>query len=150
MKHAVLVIVMLTTVLNAKNASRNRLGVLLRMQSVPCGAAEASTFSKAIFGAAASAPAQDDRFCQEYILRSEGLYYRIRSRDRKHPVLLPIGEQAQFYLRRDRMLLQVEDFDSKAYEFSVLAIVPENHGDRLRQQPLESKDPSEPLQETPQ
>ncbi|HYU47686.1 MAG TPA: hypothetical protein VEK84_16110 [Terriglobales bacterium] len=148
MKRALMVVVMCTAVLNAKNASRNRLGVLLRMESVPCGVAEASGFSKALLGAPTPAPMQDGRLCQEYVLRSEGLYYRIRSRDRKHPVLLPIGEQAQFHLHRDRMLLQVEDFDSKAYEFTVLAIVPENHGERLRQQPVENKDSSEPLQET--
>jgi len=135
MKRALIVVVMCTAVLNAKNASRNRLGVLLRMESVPCGVAEASGFSKALLGAPAPMPVpmQDDRLCQEYVLRSEGLYYRIRSRDRKHPVLLPIGEQAQFHLHRDRLLLQVEDADSKTYEFSVLAIVPENHGDHFQQ-----------------
>jgi hypothetical protein len=150
MKRALIVVVMCTVVLNAKNASRNRLGVLLRMESVPCGVAEASGFSKALLGAPAPMPVpmQDDRLCQEYVLRSEGLYYRIRSRDRKHPVLLPIGEQAQFHLHRDRLLLQVEDADSKTYEFSVLAIVPENHGDHFQQQPVENKDSSEPLRET--
>ena len=148
MKRVLIVVVMCTAVLSARNASRNRLGVLLRMESVPCGAVEASAFSKAVLGAPAPVPVQDDRLCQEYVLRSEGLYYRIRSRDRKHPVLLPIGEQAQFRLHRDRMLLQVEDFDSKSYEFTVLAIVPENHGERLRQQPVDNKGSSEPLQET--
>ena len=148
MKRALIVIVMFTAVLQAKNASRNRLGVLLRMESVPCGAVEASSFSKAMLGAPAPVPVQDERLCQEYVLRSEGLYYRIRSRDRKHPVLLPIGEQAQFHLHRDRMVLQIEDFDSKAYEFSVLAIVPENHGERFGQRPVENKDASDPLQET--
>ena len=148
MKRVLIVVVMCTAVLSARNASRNRLGVLLRMESVPCGAVEASAFSKAVLGAPAPVPVQDDRLCQEYVLRSEGLYYRIRSRDRKHPVLLPIGEQAQFRLHRDRMLLQVEDFDSKSYEFTVLAIVPEKHGDRFRQQTVENKDPSDPLQET--
>jgi hypothetical protein len=150
MKRLLVVVVMCTAVLNAKNASRNRLGVLLRMESVPCGAVEASAFSKALFGAPAPmpAPVQDDRLCQEYVLRSEGLYYRIRSRDRRHPVLLPIGEQAQFRLHRDRMLLQVEDAQSKTYEFSVLAIVPENHREHFRQQSVENKNSSEPLQET--
>lgn len=148
MKRVLIVVVMFTAVLSAKDVSRNRLGVLLRMESVPCGVVEGSGFSKALLGAPAPLPVQDDRLCQEYVLRSEGLYYRIRSRDRKHPVLLPIGEQAQFRLHRDRMLLQVEDFDSKAYEFSVLAIVPENHGDRLRRQPVENKDSSDALQET--
>jgi hypothetical protein len=150
MKRALIVVVIFTAVLSAKNASRNRLGILLRMESVPCSAAEASAFSKVLFGAPMPAPVPDERLCQEYVLRSEGLYYRIRSRDRKHPVLLPIGEQAQFRLHRDRMLLQVEDFDSKPYEFSVLAIVPESHGDPFMQQSVEKKYLSEPLQETVQ
>ena len=148
MKRMLIVVVMFTSFLNAKNASRNRLGVLVRMETVPCGVAEASGFSKAMLGAPDPTPVRDDRLCQEYVLRSEGLYYRIRSKDRKHPVLLPIGEQAQFRLQRDRMLLQVEDFDSKAYEFSVLAIVPENHVERSRQPPLLKKEGPEPLQET--
>jgi hypothetical protein len=148
MKRALIVVVMFTAVLNAKNASRNRLGILLRMESVPCGAVEASGFSKALLGAPMPTPGQEDRLCQEYVLRSEGLYYRIRSRDRKHPVLLPIGEQAQFRLHRDRMLLQVEDADSKTYEFSVLAILPENHGEHFRQQSVQDRDSSEPSQET--
>jgi hypothetical protein len=148
MKRALIVIVMCTALLNAKNASRNRTGILLRMESVPCGIVEPGIFSKAMLGAPVPAPVQDDRLCQEYVLRSEGLYYRIRSRDRKHAVLLPIVEQAQFHLHRDRLLLQVEDPESKSYEFSVLAIVPEQHWDRLRQQPVENKDSSPPLQET--
>lgn len=150
MKRALIliVVVIFTAVLSAKNASRNRLGILLRMESVPCSAAEANGFGKVLFGAPTPAPVPEERLCQEYVLLSEGLYYRIRSKSRKHPVLLPIGEQAQFRLHRDRMLVQVEDFDSKPYEFSVLAIVPENHGGRFMQQSVEKKDLSEPLQET--
>jgi hypothetical protein len=150
MKCALMVVLIFSAVASAKNVSRNRQGVLLRMESVPCSIAEASGVSKALFGAPVPPPVQDERLCQEYVLQSEGLYYRIRSRDRKHPVLLPIGEQAQFRLRRDRMLLQVEDFDSKVFEFSVLAIVPGNHWGRFRQHPVENKDSSEPLQETVQ
>ena len=90
MKRALIVVVLFTAVLNAKNASRNRLGVLLRMESVPCGAVEASGFSKALLGAPAPMPVQDDRLCQEYVLRSEGLYYRIRSRDGR-PAAWAIG-----------------------------------------------------------
>jgi hypothetical protein len=54
MKRALIVVVLCTAVLNAKNASRNRLGVLLRMESVPCGAVEASAFSKGNAGSAST------------------------------------------------------------------------------------------------
>jgi hypothetical protein len=50
--------------------------------------------------------------------------YRIRPRDEKHPVLLPVGEQAQFRLQRDKMLLRVEDLDSKEREYIVVSMTP--------------------------
>jgi hypothetical protein len=50
--------------------------------------------------------------------------YRIRPRDEKHPVLLPVGEQAQFRMEKDKMLLRVEDLDSKDREYIVVSMTP--------------------------
>jgi hypothetical protein len=127
MKKSLVVVVMFAAALAAKNVPRNHVGELLSMVSVPCGAAETSSLGNALLGAPQSVPIQEERLCAEYILHSEGLYYRIRSKDRKHPVLLPIGEQAQFHLEKGHMLLQVEDFDQEVHQFSVLAIIPETH-----------------------
>lgn len=113
----------------AKSRRQNHIGQLLTMETVHCGPDDASALSKAIFGG--PVPGPEERLCPEYILQSEGLYYRIRPRDHKHPALLPIGEQAQFHFEKDRMLLQIEDFDDQTYEFSVLAIIPENHSQSL-------------------
>ncbi len=110
---------------HAKNRKQNHIGQLLRMVTVHCGPDDVNGLSKAIFGG--PVPGPQERLCPEYILQSEGLYYRIRPRDHKHPALLPIGEQAQFHFEKDRMLLQIEDFDDQTYEFAVLAIIPENH-----------------------
>jgi hypothetical protein len=38
--------------------------------------------------------------------------YRIRPRDDKHPVLLPVGEKAQFRIQKDKML-RLEHADDK-------------------------------------
>ena len=54
--------------------------------------------------------------CQEYLLQSDTLFYRIRPRDEKHPILLPVGQTAQFRIQKDTMLLQVEDVDDKERE----------------------------------
>ena len=62
--------------------------------------------------------------CQEYVLQTERVIYRIRPRDEKHPVLLPIGEQAQFRMQKDKMLLRVEDLDSKEREYIVVSMTP--------------------------
>ena len=62
--------------------------------------------------------------CQEYVLQTEKVVYRIRPRDEKHPMLLPVGEQAQFRLQKDKMLLRVESHDSKEREYIVVSMTP--------------------------
>jgi len=54
--------------------------------------------------------------------------YRIRPRDEKHPVLLPVGQKAQFRIHKDKMLLQVEDIDEKEREYSVVSATPRQSG----------------------
>lgn len=58
------------------------------------------------------------------MLQTDRVIYRIRPRDEKHPVLLPVGEQAQFRLQKDKMLLSVEDLDSKEREYVVVSMTP--------------------------
>jgi hypothetical protein len=57
-------------------------------------------------------------------MQSDSVIYRIRPRDEKHPVLLPVGQKAQFRIQKDKMLLQVEDGDSKEREYSVVSMTP--------------------------
>lgn len=132
MKRTLAAFVIFTAVLNAKEPPRNHQGVLLRMESVACGPSESNPVGNAIFGRPTVSDPSEERFCPEYILRSEGLLYRIRQRAGKHSNLLPIGATAQFRFNKFRMLLQVEDFDGRDYEFHVMAIIPENHGDSVK------------------
>jgi hypothetical protein len=62
--------------------------------------------------------------CQEYILRSDRLIYRIRPKDDKHPTLLPVGEAAEFRIHRDKMLLRVPESDGKEREYIVVSMTP--------------------------
>jgi len=62
--------------------------------------------------------------CQEYLLQSDTVIYRIRPRDDKRPVLLPVGEKAQFRIQKDKMLLRVEDLDDKEREYNVVSMTP--------------------------
>jgi len=43
--------------------------------------------------------------CQEYVIQTDQVLYRIRPKDDKHPLLLPIGQNAQFRLEKNKMLL---------------------------------------------
>lgn len=126
MRRTLVAVVVLGAILSAKEVPRNHRGVLLRMESVPCGGAESNAISNAVFGTPTAGDTREERFCAEYILRSEGLLYRIRQKARKGPTLLPIGQAAQFRIEKDRVLLQVEGFDRKVHEFFVMAMEPED------------------------
>lgn len=96
------------------------------MDSVQCGMSEkdGKNFAGEMLGTDSGSKKTKELLCQEYLLQSERIIYRIRPRDEKHPVLLPVGEQAQFRLQKDKMLLRVEDLDSKEREYIVVSMTP--------------------------
>ena len=67
--------------------------------------------------------------CQQYTLETSSLVYTVRPKTDKHPALLPIGENAQFRLEKDKMLLRVEDLDGKEREYIVVSMVPRESDD---------------------
>jgi hypothetical protein len=110
----------------AKEPKHYQSGKLLQMDSVPCGTAEkdGKSFAGEILGTDSGSKKTQEVLCQEYILQAERVIYRIRPRDEKHPVLLPVGEQAQFRLEKDKMMLRVEDLDDKEREYIVVTMTP--------------------------
>jgi hypothetical protein len=110
----------------AKDPKAYQTGKLLQMDSVSCGMAEkdAKSFAGEMLGTDSGSKKTQEVLCQEYVLQAERVIYRIRPRDEKHPVLLPVGEQAQFRLQKDKMLLRVEDLDSKEREYVVVSMTP--------------------------
>src|SRR5690348_7396414 len=110
----------------AKEPKPYQTGKLLQMDSVSCGMAEkdAKSFAGEMLGTDSGSKKTKEVLCQEYVLQTERVIYRIRPRDDKHPVLLPIGEQAQFRMQKDKMLLRVEDLDSKEREYIVVSMTP--------------------------
>lgn len=102
-------------------------GRLMSMESVSCGYAENSgkTFVGEIVGTDGAHKKTKEMLCQEYILRGERVLYRIRPRDEKHPLLLPIGEDADFRIQKDRLFLKVTEFDSgKERDYNVVSMTP--------------------------
>ena len=110
----------------AKDPKPYQTGKLLQMDSVQCGTAEKASTSVAgeMLGTDSGSKKTQEVLCQEYVLQAERVIYHIRPRDEKHPVLLPVGEQAQFRLQKDKMLLRVEDLDSKEREYIVVSMTP--------------------------
>lgn len=111
-KSLVLATILFAAAAYAKEPRAYQSGKVLQMDSVQCGADEKD--GKSLAG----------ETCQEYVLQTERVVYRIRPWDAKHPVLLPVGEDAQFRIEKDKMLLRVEDLDSKEREYSVISMTP--------------------------
>lgn len=122
----VMAVVLLASVAYAKEPKPHQGGKLLQMESVACGVDENSGKSLAgeIIGTDGAHKKTHELLCQEYILQSDKVIYRIRPRDEKHPVLLPVGEQAQFRMEKDKMVLRVEDLDNKDREYVVVSMTP--------------------------
>ncbi len=87
----------------AKDPKAYQTGSLVQMESVQCGTNET---------------------CQEYVLQSDRVTYRIRPRNERHSVLLSVGERAEFRLQKDKMLLRGENVESKEREYIVVSMTP--------------------------
>jgi len=110
----------------AKDAPAYEKGVLMQMESSSCGYAEkdGKTVAGQIFGTDGQHKNTKEVLCQEYVLQAERVTYRIRPKDDKHPVLLPVGETAQFRIHKDKLLLRVPEADGKEREYLVLSMTP--------------------------
>jgi hypothetical protein len=122
----VLLAVMIVSSAHAKEPKKHEAGELLQMDSVECGYDEKSgkSFAGEMLGTDSGHKKTHALLCQEYVLQSERVIYRIRPKDEKHPVLLPVGERAQFRLQKDKMILRVEDLDDKDREYLVVSMTP--------------------------
>ncbi len=118
--------VLLVPLAQAKQPREHQTGTLLQMDSVECGVDENSgkSFVGEMVGTDSAHKKTHALLCQEYLLQSDTVIYRIRPRDEKHPALLPVGQDAQFRIHKDKMLLQVEDLDDKEREYTVVSMTP--------------------------
>ncbi len=125
-KTTLCVVLGLVSMTFAKDPKAYQTGKLLQMDSVTCGTAEkdAKSFAGDMLGSDSGSKKTQELLCQEYVLQGDRVIYRIRPHDEKHPVLLPVGERAQFRLQKDKLLLRMEDLDSKEREYVVVSMTP--------------------------
>jgi hypothetical protein len=125
MKKALLLAAGLTVIwpVQAKEKSHEK-GVLLQMESSPCGYAEkgSKTIAGEILGTDGEHKNTKEMLCPEYVLQGERVIYRIRPKDDKHPELLPIGETAEFRIQKDKLILRVPEVNDKEREYSVVSM----------------------------
>ena len=108
-----------------KKKQANR-GMLEKMEAVPCGVKESGiTGLGSLFASAGIEHVNsDEKLCPQYLLRTDDMEYHIRPTDKKHPVILPIGKEGEFKLKKDHMSMKVPDGDKKTRNYQVVAIKP--------------------------
>jgi len=119
-------VLLMACVAYARDPKPRQSGKLSQMESVACGVDENSgkSFVGELVGTDSAHKKTHELLCQEYVLVTDRVIYRIRPRDEKHPVLLPVGEQAQFRMEKDKMVLRVEDLADKDRQYTVVSMTP--------------------------
>jgi hypothetical protein len=130
-----LIFVLTAASAHARAQRAHESGTLLEMDSVECGTDQKSgkSFAGEMLGTDSAHQKTHMLLCPEYLLQTDRIIYRIRPKDDKHPVLLPVGEKAQFRMVKDKIKLRVEDLDDKERDYIVVSMTP-------RQQRAETAD----------
>lgn len=100
--------------------------MLEKMEAVPCGAKEKGvTGLRTVWASAGITHVNsDEKLCPQYMVVSDDMEYHIRPTDTKHPVILPVGHEITFKIKKDHMILRVADGDQKSMTYAVVAMTP--------------------------
>jgi len=104
-------------------------GMIESMQSLPCGVKQRGLAGLGagvgtVFGSiGATAVNSNEKLCPQYLLRTDELEYHIRPLDGKHPVLLPIGQEAEFKIKKDRLYLKVPEGDKNSRKMRAYQVI---------------------------
>lgn len=101
-------------------------GLLEKMEAVPCGAKQTGLSGLgALWGSAGITHINsNEKLCPQYLLRTDEMDYEIRPIDLKHATLLPIGQEGEFRIKKNEMILIIADQKAKNYE--VVSMNPAN------------------------
>ena len=78
-------------------------GTIVSMTAVPCGS-QGKRHKKT-----------QELLCKEYVLRSETMEYHIRQAEAKHIVILPVGQETEFRIDKDRVRVRVPGRPRRVY-----------------------------------
>jgi hypothetical protein len=108
----------------AKDKKHLQRGMLEKMQAIPCGVKERGLTS--LGGLWAGIGVQhvnsNEKLCPQYLFRTDQMDYQIRPLDEKHAALLPVGQEAEFKIKKDKLFLRVPDGDHKLRAYQVVSM----------------------------
>jgi hypothetical protein len=119
-------IVLAVSVPAGAGKKKHERGLIEKMEAVPCGAKERGiTGLGSVFASAGIEHVNsEEKLCPQYLLRTDEMDYHIRPLDKKHPVILPVGQEAEFRIDKDRLYLKFPDGDRKTRSYQVVAMKP--------------------------
>lgn len=111
---------------NKKHAQR---AMIEKMEAVPCGAKEHGLTGLGSIWASVGITSvnSDEKLCPQYMLHTDDMEYHIRPMDHKHPILLPIGQEAELKVHKDVIEMRIPDGDRKQRRYQVVVMKPIDH-----------------------
>lgn len=108
----------------AKDPIIYQTGHLTEMRPVSCGYAEISgkSFVEEFVSGDGLNGKNKELLCQEYVLKSDKILFHIRPKEEKRATLLPIGEEAKFRIKKDRLMLAIPEIGAKESEYFVVSM----------------------------
>jgi D-serine deaminase-like pyridoxal phosphate-dependent protein len=112
-------------------------GTLLSMDSQSCGTTQngGKTVAGEILGTDSEKSTTEQVLCQDYVLQAEHIVYRIRLKDGKHPVLLPVGDSVEFRIEKSSLFLRDPETNQKEREYTVISMQPRTDVKDARNEP---------------
>lgn len=102
-----------------------------KMEAVPCGAKEHGMTGLGTVWASVGITSvnSDEKLCPQYMLRTDDMEYHIRPLDHKHPAILPVGQEGEFKLTKDRLDMRIVDGDHKVRHYQIVGMKPIDHSE---------------------
>ena len=99
------------------------------MEAVPCGAKQTGLAGLgALWGSVGITHINSkEQMCPQYLLRTDDMDYEIRPIDLKHATILPIGQEGEFKIKKNEMILTMtQGPNHKARSYEVVSMNPAN------------------------
>jgi hypothetical protein len=110
---------------NKKKKQPDR-AMLEKMDAVPCGAKQKGVTGLGSIWASVGITHinSDEKLCPRYLLRTDDMEYEIQPTEKKHPTVLPVGQEVVFKIKNDRMTVKCPEGDKKTRTYEVVAMKP--------------------------
>jgi hypothetical protein len=100
--------------------------MLEKMDAVPCGSKQKGVTGLGSIWASVGITHinADEKLCPRYLLRTDDMEYEIQPTEKKHPAILPVGQEVVFKIKKDRMSVKCPEGDNKNRTYEVVAMKP--------------------------